>query len=84
MIEKAKKVQKNIYFCFIDYEKPLTGWITTNCGNFLKKSAYQTTLPISWETYMWIKKQQLEPDMEQMTCSKLGKEYDKTEYCHPV
>ena len=33
---------------------------------------------------MQIKKQQLEPDMEQMTSSKLGKEYDKTEYCHPV
>ena len=27
--------QKDIYFCFIDYAKPLTGWITTNCGKFL-------------------------------------------------
>ena len=70
-MEKAKKVQKNIYFSFIDYEKPFTGWITTKCGNFLKKWAYQITLPVSWETYMQIKKQQLEPDMEQMTGSKL-------------
>jgi len=31
---------------------------------------------------MWVKKQQLEPDMEQWTGSKLGKEYDKTVYCH--
>ena len=30
------------------------------------------------------KKQQLEPDMEQQTSSKLGKEYDKGVYCHPV
>ena len=30
------------------------------------------------------KKQQLEPDMEQQTGSKLGKEYIKTVYCHPV
>ena len=30
------------------------------------------------------KKQQLEPDMELLTGSKLGKEYDKTVYCHPV
>ena len=29
-----------------------------------------------------IKKQQVEPDMEQLTGSKLGKEYDKAEYCH--
>ena len=30
------------------------------------------------------KKQQLEPDMEQQTGSKLGKEYNKAIYCHPV
>ena len=33
---------------------------------------------------MWVKKQQLEPDMEHCTGSKLGKEYDKAIYCHPV
>ena len=33
---------------------------------------------------MQVKKQQLEPDMEQWTGSKLGKEYDKAVYCHPV
>ena len=30
IIEKAREFQKNIYFCFIDYAKPLTMWITTN------------------------------------------------------
>ena len=44
--------------------KPLTVWITTNCGKLLKRWDYQTTLPASWETYMQGKKQQLEPDME--------------------
>ena len=39
-------------------------------------------LPASWETCMQVKKQQLEPDMEQWTGSKLGKEYDKAVYCH--
>ena len=34
IIEKAKEFQKNIYFCFIDYAKPLTVWITKNCGKF--------------------------------------------------
>ena len=33
---------------------------------------------------MWVKKQQLEPDMEQLTGSKLGEEYDKAKYCHPA
>ena len=33
---------------------------------------------------MWVKKQKLEPDMEQLIGSKLGKEYDKAVYCHPV
>ena len=33
---------------------------------------------------MWVKKQQLEPDMEQWTGSKLGKEYNKVIYCHLV
>ena len=45
---------------------------------------YQTTLPASWETWMQVKKQQLEPDMEQQTVSKLGKEYIKAVYCHPA
>ena len=33
---------------------------------------------------MWVKKQQLDLDMEQCTGSKLGKEYIKAAYCHPV
>ena len=37
--------------------KPLTVWITTNCGKFLKRWEYQTTSPGSWETYMQVKKQ---------------------------
>ena len=55
--------------------KPLTAWITTNCGKFLKRWEYQNTLPASWEASMQFKKQQLEPDMEQQTGSRLGKEY---------
>ena len=44
IIEKAKEFQKNIYFCFIGYAKAFV-WITTNCGKFLKRWEYQTTLP---------------------------------------
>ena len=45
---------------------------------------YQTILPASWETCMQVKKQQLEPDVEQYTGSKLGKEYGKAVYWHPA
>ena len=55
--------------------KPLTEWITTNCGKFWKRWEYQTTWPASWETCMQVRKQQLEPDMEKQTGCKLGKEY---------
>ena len=48
----------------------------------LKRWKYQTTLFASWETYVQVKKQQLEPDMEHQTGSKLGKEYIKAIYCH--
>ena len=42
IIEKVREFQKNIYFCFIDYAKALTVWITANCGKFLKGWDYQT------------------------------------------
>ena len=45
---------------------------------------YQTTWPASWETYVQVRKQQLELIMEQQTGSKYGKEYIKTVYCHPA
>ena len=64
--------------------KPLTLRMTANCGVFLKRWEYQTTLPAYWETCMEVKKQQLELDMERLTGSKLGREYVKVVYCHPV
>ena len=70
VIEKAREFQKNIYFCFIDYAKAFTVWITINCGKFWKIREYQTTWPASWETCMQVRKQQLEMDMEQETSSK--------------
>ena len=64
--------------------KPLTVWITRNCGKFLKRWEYQTILPASWETCMRVKNQQLELEMEEQTGSKFCKEYNKAVYCHPV
>ena len=82
IIEEAREFQTNMYFCFIDYAKTFV-WITTNCGKFLKRWEYQTTLPVSWETCMQVKKQQLEVDIEQWTDSKLEKECIKAVYYHP-
>ena len=64
--------------------KPLTVWITADCGKFFKRWEYQTTLTASWEICMQVKKQQLETDVEQQTGSKLGKEDVKAAYCHPA
>ena len=61
---KKQEFQKNIYFCFIDYAKALTVWITINCGKFWKRWEYQTTWPASWEICMQVRKQQLELDMD--------------------
>ena len=81
---KQRSCRKTSISASLTTLKPLTVWITTNCRKFLKCWEYETTLPVSWETYMWVRKQQLEPDMEQWTGSKLGKEYVKVAYCHPA
>ena len=82
IIEKARESQKNIYFCFIVYTKAFDYVI----HNKLKNSSRDgnTALPASWELWMQVKKQQLEPDMEQWTSSELGNEYVKAVYCHPA
>ena len=54
--------------------KPLNVWITKYCGKSFKRLD-QTTLLASLEICMEVKKQQLEPDMEQHTGSKQEKEY---------
>ena len=65
IIEKGREFQKNIYFCFTDYAKAFTVWITKN-WKILKEMG----IPASWEICMQVRKQQLELDMEQQTGSK--------------
>ena len=83
IIEKARELQKNIYFCIIDYAKGFA-CVDYNKLETLKRWEYQTTWPISWDICMSARKQQLEQDMEQQTASKLGKEYVKALYGHPA
>ena len=83
IIKKAGEFQ-TATSALLTLPKPLIVWTTTNCGKFWKRWEYQTTWPASWETYMQVKKQQLELDMEQQTGSQLGKEYIKAIYSHPI
>ena len=70
IIEKAREFQKTIYFCFIDYAKAFDCVDHHKLWKFFKRWEYQTTWPASWETYMQVRKQQLELHMEQQTGSK--------------
>ena len=83
-IEKARNSRKTSTSALLTMLKPLTWWITTNCGKFLKRWEYQTILLASWETCMQVKKQQSESDIGQQTGPTLGKEYVKAVYHHPA
>ena len=67
---KKQEFQKNIYFCFIDYAKAFDYVDQNKLWKILEDMGIQTTWPASWETYMQVRKQQLELDMEQQTGSK--------------
>ena len=83
IIEKARELQKTSTSALLTMPKPLAVWVTINCGKFFKRWDYQTALPASWEICTQVKKQQLEPNMEKQTVSKLEK-YVKAVYCHPA
>ena len=84
IIKKRESSRKTSISALLTMPKPLTVWITINCGKVWKKWEYQITWPASWETCMQVRKPQLELDMEQQTDSKLGKGYVKAVYCHPA
>ena len=68
--KKQKSSRKTSISALLTMPKPLTVWITINYGQFWKRWDYQTTWHASWETYMQVRRQQLELDMEQQTGSK--------------
>ena len=67
---KQESSRKTSTSALLTTPKPLTVWITVNCGKFFKRWEYQTTWPASWEICMQVKKQQLELDMEKQPGSK--------------
>ena len=68
--KKQESSRKTSISALLTVPKPLTVWITTNCGKFLKRWEYQTTWPASWEFCMQVRKQQSELDMKKQTGSK--------------
>ena len=70
IIEKAREFQKSIYFCFIDYAKAFDCVDDNKLWKILRQMGIPDHLPASWETYMQVRKQQLELDMEQQTSYK--------------
>ena len=69
-IIKKESSRKTSTSALLTMPKPLTVWITTNCGKFWKRWEYQTTWSASWEICMQVRKLQLELDMEKQTGSK--------------
>ena len=69
-LKKQASFRKISISASLTMPKPLIVWIIIKCRKFWKRWEYQTTWPASWETYMQVRKQQLELDMEQQTGSK--------------
>ena len=80
-IQKAKVLQKNIYICFSNYAKAFDYVDHNKLWNVLQEMEIPDILPVSWETSTQVKKQQLEPSMEQLIGSVLKKEYDRAVCC---
>ena len=55
--KKQEISRKTSISALLTMAKALTVWIATNCGKFLKRWKYQTNLPVSRETCMWVRKQ---------------------------
>ena len=71
--KKQETSRKTSISALLTMPKPLTVWITINCGKFWKRWGYQTTWSVFWEIYMQVRKQQLELDMEQQDWFQIGK-----------
>ena len=58
-LKKQESSRKTAISALLTMPKPLTVWITTNCGKFWKRWEYQATWPASWEICMQVRKQHL-------------------------
>ena len=88
IVEKAREFQKKSTSALLITPKPLTVWITTNCGEFLRRWEYQTVhftcLLRNLYSGQEARTRILRTRCGKRTGSKLGKEYVKAVYCHPA
>ena len=68
-LKKQENFSKTSTSALLTMPKPLSVWIITNSGKFFKRWGFQITWPATWEICIQVKKQQLEPEMEQQTGS---------------
>ena len=83
IIEKGRKVKKNIQFCFIDYAKAFDCVDHNKPWKILQEMGIPKHLTCLLRN-LYAGQEETELVMEQETGSKLGKEYVKVVYCHPA
>ena len=83
IIEKAREFQENIYFCFINYGKAFDCVDHNKLWKILKDMGIPDHLTCLLRN-LYARQETTEPEMEQQTGSKSGKEYVKTVYCYPA
>ena len=84
VIEKSRKFPKTFTSASLTIPKPLTVWITTNCGKFLKEMEIADHLTCLLRNLYAGQEATVRTGHKTMDCSKLGKEYDKAVHCHAV
>ena len=80
---KKQEFQKSIYFCFIGYAEAFDCVDHNKLWKILKEMGILEHLTCLLRN-LYVGQEETEPDMSQWTGSKLGKEYIKAVYCHPV
>ena len=81
IMEKTREFQKNFYFCFIGYAKAFDCVDHNNLWKILQEMGIPDHVTCFLRN-LHAGREETEPDMEQWTGSKFGKEYVKAVYCH--
>ena len=84
IIKKAREIQRNIYFCFIDDAKAFDCVDHNKLWKILKEIRIPDHLTCLLKNLYSGQEAAVITDMEQWTGSRLGKEYIKAVYCHPA
>ena len=82
IIEKAREFQTNIYFCFIDYTKALTMWITTKKWKILKEMGIPDHLTCLLKNVYAGQEASVRTGRKDWL--QIGKKFVKAIYCHPA